>query len=225
MRKLFTIVGLVAATFSFAQNVVFSKVVKTLENTDKNLISVTAPLDNAEFLAEIEVLGFTNDDAALYKQVYAKAKEVGANVLEWQPFISIDDKPQKLDPHHYKLNLYYKEGITANAQSTNIMIFGAATKDVKIALNDKKITLPARTYIVYPLKSNEVLDLRIGSFLGSRIKVSGSTAADQFYFQLSGNKVGAGEASLNLKGGDILGVDPSFGEFLKLIYKRISFVK
>ena len=225
MKKLLGIFALASTIALQAQNVVFSKVVTTKENTDKNLYSTSQHLANAEYLAEVEVLGFTTDDALVFKQVYSKAKEVGANTLEWQPFISIDDKPQKLDPHHYKLALYYSDSKNLEAEQSNVYIFGSSTKDVKITINDKKITLPARSYIVYPLNTNDLVDVRVGGFLGSRIKVNGSQVKDNFYFQLSGNKVTGAEANINLKGGDILGVDPSFGEFLKIIYKRQALVK
>lgn len=220
MSKLIGIFALVSTLSLQAQNVVFSKVVTTKENTDKNLYSTNQHLANAEYLAEVEVLGYTTDDALVFKQVYSKAKEVGANTLLWQPFVSIDDKPQTLDPHHYKLALYYDDSKKLEKEQSNVYIFGSSTKDVKIAINDRKITLPARSYIVYPLNTGDLVDVRIGGFLGSRIKISGSQVKDNFYFQLSGNKLTGAEANINLKGGDILGVDPSFGEFLKIIYKR-----
>lgn len=203
-----------------AQIITFAKVIKTNDNQDKNIYSSTEEFSEEDLLAQIEIDGYTSDDALVYSQIYKKAKEVGANIVQWQPPVNIDGRKQEINLHNYKLNLYYRE--QSISKEGIAYIFGSPTKDVKITLNNKKLLLPARSYIKYNLAPGKLLELNVGGFLGSRIKVKGSTANDEFYFQISGGKLGAEDEGLKIKSGDIVGVDPSFGEFLKIIYKPFS---
>ena len=93
--------------FFMAQNVILNKVEKTHSNADKFLYKINPEAVNAEYLGEIEVQGFSDDDVKVFGMVYKKAKEIGANAFSYRPFESVEGGIQKFDSAHYRLNLYY----------------------------------------------------------------------------------------------------------------------
>ncbi|WP_238554960.1 hypothetical protein [Chryseobacterium sp. P1-3] len=59
--------------------------------------------------------------------------------------------------------------------------------------------------------------------LGSTVKIQPKTNEDNSYFQISSLKVKSdtsGYGGLNLKSGDIVGLEKSYAEFLSVIYKE-----
>ena len=77
MKNLTTAIFVFLAQIIFPQNVFLTKVEKTKENTDKFLYHIDQETNAAEYLGEIEVQGFSKDDATAFSQIYKKAKEVG----------------------------------------------------------------------------------------------------------------------------------------------------
>lgn len=86
MRKIFVLYMILVGHFFMAQNVILNKVVKTHSNADKFLYKINPEAVNAEYLGEIEVQGFSDDDVKVFGMVYKKAKEIGANAFSYLPF-------------------------------------------------------------------------------------------------------------------------------------------
>lgn len=63
MRKFQILLFVLISQLIFCQNVLLSKVDKMNDNTDKFLILLPEKMEQAEYLGEIEVQGFSNDDA------------------------------------------------------------------------------------------------------------------------------------------------------------------
>jgi hypothetical protein len=73
------------------------------------------------------------------------------------------------------------------------------------------------------LSNNDITDVSVGKFLGSRIKLQGKEGQQEQYFQIFGKKVSANSPSnpgINFKTGDIVGLEKSFANFLITIYKE-----
>ena len=107
MKKSILLFLVILSQLVFAQNVILNKVEKTHSNSDKFFYKINSETVSAEYLGELEVQGFSDDDVNVFGMVYKKAKEIGANAFSWKPFESIDGTTQTFDPIHYKLNLYY----------------------------------------------------------------------------------------------------------------------
>lgn len=204
-----------------AQNVYLSKVEKTNDNTDKFLYKKSGTATNAEYLGEIEVQGFSRDDAAIFSLVYKKAKEIGANSFEFKPFENIDGTPQPLNPSNYKIALYYTPKENLVGQKGMLYVFASSDKDQKININKKDYVLTPRSYFTLDIVSGEVYTISTKKLLGSTIKVQPKTNDENLYFQVSSLKIKSdtsGTGGLNLKSGDIIGLEKSYAEFLSLIY-------
>ncbi|MGG5209709.1 hypothetical protein ACQWU4_12225 [Chryseobacterium sp. MIQD13] len=204
-----------------AQNVYLSKVEKTNDNTDKFLYKKAENTTGAEYLGEIEVQGFSNDDAAIFSLIYKKAKGIGANTFSFKPFENIDGTPQPINPANYKIALYYTPKEKLTDQNGKLYIFASSDKDQKINVNKKDYLLVPRSYITLDIIPGEVYTISTKKLLGSTIKVQPKTNNENLYFQVSSLKVKSdtsGVGGLNLKSGDIIGLEKSYAEFLSLIY-------
>ena len=208
-----------------AQNVYLSKVEKTNTNTDKFLYKKAETITDAEYLGEIEVQGFSKDDAAVFSLIYKKAKEIGANTFSLKPFENIDGTPQPLNPANYKIALYYTPNEKLKDQDGKLYIFASSDKEQKISINKKDYLLAPRSYLVQDIISGEVYIISTKKLLGSTIKVRPTTNKENLYFQVSSLKVKSdtsGTGGLNLKSGDIIGLEKSYAEFLSLIYTKTN---
>lgn len=208
--------------FVNAQQVFLSKVEKINENKDKQLLMVN-PEEAVEYLGEIDVIGFSNDDTAVFSEIYKKAKEVGANSFAYKPFETVDGKPNAFNPANYKISLYYtsKENITN--QKNIFYIFSSSSKPQKISVNRKDYIIDPRSYIEILATPGEVYTISTKKLLGSTIKVGNKTDFSAQYFQISALKVQSnkiGEPGINLKSGDIMALDSSYGDFLRMIYTK-----
>lgn len=204
-----------------AQNVYLSKVAKTNDNTDKFLYQKTESTVDAEYLGEIDVQGFSNDDAAVFSLIYKKAKEIGANTFSFKPFENIDGTPQPLNPANYKIALYYTPKEKLKVQKGMLYVFASSDKDQKININKKDYILTPRSYLTLDIIPGEIYTISTKKLLGSTIKVQPKTADENLYFQASSAKIKSdttGNGGLNLKSGDIIGLEKSYAEFLSLIY-------
>ena len=223
MKYLITTIFLLSAQFIFAQNVYLTKVEKTNVNTDKFFYHINKEISSAEYLGEIEVQGFSNDDAAVFSQIYKKAKEVGANAFSVNPFESIDGNAQKFDVAHYKLKLYYLPTEKFSNEDGNLYLFASSAKDQKISINRKDYILSPRTYLKISLITGEVYTISTKKLLGSTIKIQKNEKNADQYYQISSARLGnssQNDGTLHLKSGDIVGLEKSFAEFLTMIYQE-----
>ena len=209
--------------FFSAQNVYLTKVEKTNDNTDKFLYKIHEEAKNAEYLGEIEVQGFSQDDAKVFSLIYKKAKEIGANTFSLKPFENIDGSLQNFNPANYRLNMYYLPKEKLVNQQGDLYIFASSEKDQKIAINKKDYVLTPRSYLQLKVIPGEVYTISTKKLLGSTIKIQPKENSTNQYFQISSAKVRADESGaggLNLKSGDIIGLEKSFAEFLSTIYNK-----
>lgn len=223
MKNLITAIFVLSVQFIFAQNIYLTKVEKTNDSTDKFLYHIKEEITSAEYLGDIEVQGFSNDDAAVFSKIYKKAKEVGANAFLQSPFESIDGNAQKFDVAHYKLKLYYVKPDKFPNEEGNLYLFSASAKDQKISINRKDYILSPRTYLKMPLISGEIYTVSTKKLLGSTIKIQKSTKNADQYYQITSARLGnssQNDGTLHLKSGDIVGLEKSFAEFLTMIYQE-----
>lgn len=206
-----------------AQNVYLSKVEKTNDNTDKFLYKKEDSSADGIYLGEIEVQGYSKDDELVFSLIYKKAKEIGANTFTIKPFENVDGSSQDFNAANYKIALYYtpKEKITI--QEGSMYIFASSEKKQKISINQKDYTLSPRSFLKMKIVSGDVYTISTKKLLGSTVKVQPKTNDENLYFQISSAKIKAdtsGVGGLNLKSGDVIGLEKSYAEFLRSIYKE-----
>lgn len=208
-----------------AQNVYLTKVEKTNNNTDEFLYHIADEIKDAKYLGDIEVQGFSKDDAIVFSKIHKKAKEVGANAYTVKPFENVDGSTKKFDASNYRLQLYYLPSEKFMQEKADMYLFAASAKNQKININKKDYTLLPRTYLKIPLVSGEIYTVSTKKLLGSTIKVQkGAKNSDQYY-QVSSARLGnssQNDGTLHLKSGDIIGLEKSFAEFLSVIYQEIK---
>ncbi|HCN49059.1 MAG TPA: hypothetical protein DIT10_08190 [Chryseobacterium sp.] len=223
MKNVAIILSILCAQLWNAQNVYLSKVEKTNNNTDKFLYKKESTSTESIYLGEAEVQGFSKDDTAVFSMIYKKAKEIGANTFELKPFENIDGSPQPFNPANYKVALYYTPKEKIAPQHGELYIFASSEKDQKISINRKDYTITPRSFLKLKTVSGEIYTISTRKLLGSTIKIQPKAGEDTLYFQISSVKVKpdtSGVGGLNLKSGDIIGLEKSYAEFLSLIYKE-----
>lgn len=223
MNKFQTLLFLICAQLFFAQTVLLNKVEKVHDNKDKFFYLLSDKSENSEYLGEVEVRGFTKDDPEIFSAVYKKAKEVGANSFSFKPFEKVDGSLAQFDPVHYRLSLYYTPKSVFDNSKGTIYIFASSDKDQKIRVNDTDYILMPRSFIEIPAEVGEVYTVSTKKLLGSTIKFQTKKANSSYYFLVSSSKVKADETGvggLNLKSGDIIGLEASYGDFLRTIYQK-----
>ena len=208
-----------------AQNVYLTKVERTNNNTDKFLYHITDEIKDAEYLGDIEVQGFSKDDAAVFSKIHKKAKEVGANAYTLKPFENVDGSTKKFDASNYRFQLYYLPSEKFIQEKADMYLFAASAKNQKININRKDYTILPRTYLKIPLVSGEIYTVSTKKLLGSTIKVQKGTKNSDQYYQVSSARLGnssQNDGTLHLKSGDIIGLEKSFAEFLSVIYQQVK---
>lgn len=221
VKTILTPILLFTAVFFNAQNIFLTKVEKTKENKDKYFVKVDLNNPSAEYLGEIDVQGFSNNDMDVFERIYNKAKEIGANAFAYQPFETVDEKIQPFNPSNYKIRLYYISKEEYAKPSEIIYLFSSSGKSQTISINKKDFVMPSRSFTAVKTISGEIYTISTKKFLGSTIKVQGKSESPAQYYQVSSLKIRSntfGEPGVNLKSGDILGLDRSFGDFLRMIY-------
>lgn len=219
MHKTLIIILSLLSQLAFAQLVTINKVVKTHENNDRYLYKINPESTNAEFLGEIEVQGFSKDDAEVFSQIYKKAKTFGANSFALKKTENIDGSVAAFNPANYILNLYYTPEVPKDDNA--VYIITSSAKPQVVVLNNTKIRMQPRTYLKTELKPGETGSVSTGKFLGSKIMLAAKDGQPAQYFQilpagLRADQSGAG--GLNLKSGDIILLEKSYGQFLTAIY-------
>lgn len=223
MKKIIFIVFVFLIQFFNAQNVYLTKVEKTNENTDKFLYRINEEVKEAEYLGEVEVQGFSKDDAEIFSLLYKKAKEIGANTFSLKPFENIDGSAQNFNPANYKLSLYYLPKEKLLNQTGYLYVFASSEKDQKINLNKQDYVISPRSYLMVKTIPGVVYTISTKKLLGSTIKIQPKENSSNQYFQISSTKVKSDETGvggLNLKSGDIIGLEKSYAEFLSTIYNK-----
>ena len=223
MKKILVVVLVFMIQLCIAQNVYLTKVEKTHENTDKFLYKINEEIKNAEYLGEIEVQGFSRYDVDVFSLIYKKAKEIGANTFALKPFETVDGSLQNFNPANYKLALYYLPKDKLADQTGNLYLFASSDKDQKIALNKTDYVITPRSYLVVKTIPGQVYTISTKKLLGSTIKIQPKENSSNQYFQISATKIKAdetGTGGLNLKSGDIIGLEKSYAEFLSVIYNK-----
>jgi hypothetical protein len=223
MKNLLTIAFIFLIHLCNAQNVYLTKVEKTNENTDKFLYKINEEIKDATYLGEIEVQGFSNDDTEIYALIYKKAKEIGANTFSFKPFEGIDGSPQSFNPANYRLALYYLPKEKLVNQSGNLYLFASSEKNQTININKKDYVISPRSYLTIKTVPGEIYTISTKKLLGSTIKIQPKENNLNQYLQVSALKVKSddtGVGGLNLKSGDIIGLEKSYAEFLSTIYNQ-----
>lgn len=225
MRKLLIVMSLSMAAFVAAQNVLLTSVAKVSENSEKYLYRISPENPAAEYLGELEVQGFSPDDVETFGMIYKKAKEIGANTFAVSPFYNVDDSERPFDPGYYRFRLYFLPAREIPADHNAIYIINGSAKSQKITYNGQNISLPPRTFIKDHLKEGKEYSLSAGKLLGSKIRMAAKDTQPVQYFQISGTRVSTnpnGTPGLNLKSGDIIVLERSYGDYLRSIYAEIS---
>jgi hypothetical protein len=223
MKKIIIAVFVFLIHFFNAQNVYLTKVEKTNENTDKTLYRINEEVKEAEYLGEVEVQGFSKYDDEVFSLIYKKAKEIGANTFTLKPFENVDGSLQSFNPANYRLSLYFLPKEKLSDQTGYLYLFASSEKDQKIALNKKDYIISPRSYLRLKTIPGEVYTISTKKLLGSTIKVQPKEKSSNHYFQISAAKVKSDETGvggLNLKSGDIIGLEKSYAEFLTTIYNN-----
>ena len=208
--------------FFMAQNVILNKVVKTHSNADKFLYKINPEAVNAEYLGEIEVQGFSDDDVKVFGMVYKKAKEIGANAFSYRPFESVEGGIQKFDSAHYRLNLYYVSPDQFPREDNIIYLIASPYKKQTIAINNDKLSFEPRTYTKIQLTPGEIYTVSTRKLLGSSVKLGAQENQPVQFFQFSAFSVNSnpyGTAGINFKSGDITRLEQSYAQFLTTIYQ------
>lgn len=146
MKQFLFIFSLLSFTMIGAQSVTISKMANIHENKDKHLYKIE-DTNKAEYLGEIEIGGFSNDDALMFSNIYTKAKKMGANAFKLRPIETIDGKLEPLIQNHYFLSVYYVPSESSEKEENNIaFLIGSPSVSQKIGVNKERITLPERSF-------------------------------------------------------------------------------
>lgn len=221
IKKISFAITFVLSSWMMSQNIVLSSVVKTSENKDKFFYKIDADNNKADYLGEILVNGFSNDDVAVFDAVYKKAKQVGANAFSWKKPDGLED--EAFNANHYMLNLYYVSADNLPKEYNTIYIIAPANKDQKLSVNKDKLVLKERHYIKKVILPSEEITVSTRQFLGSGIKITGKDDHPAQYFQISNFKIKDNPSiygGINIKSSDITGLEKSYGDFLTLIYQE-----
>ena len=220
MRKLFLILFAFCAQWFYLQTIILNKVDKINNNKDKFFYRITEP-SKSEYLGEILVNGFSPDDVKVFGEVYKKAKQVGANTFSLRPIETVEGNVQPFNPAYYILNLYYTKADDIDNEENVAYLVAASDKNQKININNKTTVIEPRSFLRLPLKDQEVLTVSTRKLLGSSVKLSAKDNQPSLYFSLTDFRIRSNDSiygGINLKSGDITGLEKSFGMFLTTIY-------
>ena len=224
IKKVLYLYILLHVGFCFSQTVFLTEAKNIGENKDKFLYAFYKKPDStiAKYLGKIEVSGFSNDDVAIFNEIYKKAKTISANYFYINTPENIAGQ-NKFNPNYYTIYIYDVESSKIKKEENQIYLINPE-KETEIRINNKKIKLPARSYIKYDLSRDNITDISVGKFLGSRIKLQSKDGQAEQYFQISGKKISASSPSnpgINFKTGDVIRLEKSYAQFLISIYQPI----
>ena len=159
----------------------------------------------------------------MFGEIYKKAKQIGANTFSLKPIEKIDGTFQQFDPAYYILNLYYTKSDDIPAEDNVAFLTSSSDRSQKISVNNKILEIHPRSFLRLQLRIDEVLTVSTRKLLGSSVKLSGKEGQPSLYFSLSNFKIRTNDSiygGINLKSGDIIGLEKSFGMFLTTIYSE-----
>lgn len=222
MRKLLFIILLFCFQLFYLQEVTLNKVDKVNDNKEKIFYSIS-DVSKSEYLGEVLVNGFSKDDVKMFGEIYKKAKQIGANTFSLKPIEKIDGTFHQFDPGYYILNLYYTKSNDITAEDNVAFLISSSDNNQKISVNNKILEIYPRSFLKLQLRIDEVLTVSTRKLLGSSVKLSGKDGQPSLYFSLSNFKIRTNDSiygGINLKSGDIIGLEKSFGMFLTTIYSE-----
>src|SRR5690606_4093730 len=146
MKNFIIILFVSLMNFAAAQNVILSKVAQVHDNKDKIFYRINPQHPEAEYLGEVEVQGFSEDDAEIFLRVYSKAKEIGANAFAYTPVQAIEGGFLPFDPCNYKLVLYYLPSHLFSEENNMLYLFAPSNNKQKMKLNKKSLVMYSRTF-------------------------------------------------------------------------------
>ena len=206
----------------FLQNIILNKVERINDNKDKFFYQIEEH-NKSVFLGEILVNGFSNNDVFVFGEIYKKAKQIGGNTFSLKPIENVDGSLQPFNPSYYILNVYYTKADDILGEHNVAYLISSSDKSQKININNKTTTLQSRSFLRLELIDKEVLTVSTRKLLGSSVKLSGKEDQPALYFAVSDSKIRSNNSiygGINLKSGDITGLEKSFGMFLTTIYKE-----
>lgn len=223
MKKILYLLLFLCGNFYFSQMVTFTEVKRLGNNNDKFLYALKKEPDSASarYLAQIEVSGFSADDESVFMELYKKAKSVSGNYYYIKQPENMTGKLQFI-PSHYTLYIYDVESSKMENEENTVYLINSG-KEIEVKIDSRKIKLPERSYIKYDLSVDDVVNISVGKFLGSRIKLQSKSGQPEQYFQVSGKKISTNSSSvpgINFKTGDVVGVEKSFAGFLISVYQE-----
>ena len=225
MKNFLVFCTFIFAQIVFAQNVILNKVEKVNTNSDKIFYKIDPKVTSAEYLGEVEVQGFSDDDAKVFGMIYKKAKEIGANTFSFKPLETITGENADFDVLNYRLNLYYTPKENIPEENNVVYLIASPFKKQKIAINKENVEFEPRTFKKLELKAGENYTISTRKLLGSAIMLSAQENQPVQYFQFSAFSVNSnpyGTAGINLKSGDITKLEQSYAQFLTTIYKELK---
>ena len=220
MRKLLFLISVFCFQFFYLQIVTLNKVEKTNDNKDKFFYKINDAA-KSEFLGEILVNAYSNDDVTIFGDIYKKAKQIGANSFILKPIENIDGTIQKFNSAYYILNLYYTRTDDIPNEKNVAYLVSSSENKQKININNKTTELQPRSFIRLDLDEDEVVSVSTRKLLGSTVKLSAKSGQPSLYLSLTNFKIRSNDSlygGVNLKSGDITGLEKSFGMFLTTIY-------
>ena len=220
MRKLLFFISVFCCQFFYLQIVTLNKVEKTNDNKDKFFYKINEP-SKSEFLGEILVNSYSDKDVEIFGDIYKKAKQIGANSFSLKPIENIDGTIQNFNSSYYILNLYYTNIDDIPNEENVAYLVSSSEKKQKISINNKTTALEPRSFIRLDLNENEVMSVSTRKLLGSTVKLSAKSGQPSLYLSLTNFKIRSNDSlygGVNLKSGDITGLEKSFGMFLTTIY-------
>lgn len=224
INKLFISICLGLFYIGYSQNVFLTKVLRTSDNSDKIFYKIDPKKDSVDYLGELEVQGFSNDDVVVFSKVYKKAKEIGANAFCLKSIVEIDGTEKPFDPNNYVFNLYYVKSNNLPKEDNTIYIINTNNKSQKIRYNESLMTVEPRTYIKKEILEGETITISTRKLLGTTINLQYKENQPIQFFEISSTQIknsDSGSAGIVLKSGDIISLERSYGHFLSTILKGI----
>ncbi|MDY3537002.1 hypothetical protein PG275_03145 [Riemerella anatipestifer] len=216
MNKFVLALSLCLSIVGFSQRYDLVEIKDKVENTDKSFHRlIKEDTEKARYIGKLEVANASVDDRINYVAIYNKAKFIGANAYQIIFPETIDGLENK---RYYTVLLYFidVENITKNYNE--VYLFNIGDKAQKLKVGDKRLTLLAKSYYKINLTEHPI-DISVGGFLGSRIKLPSKTGINNsLYFNISNTSLRGKEGFLNLKTGDLERLDENYANYLLNFY-------
>ncbi|MDY3547699.1 hypothetical protein PG291_03680 [Riemerella anatipestifer] len=218
MNKIILVLSLCLSVAGFSQRYDLVEIKDKVESTDKSFFRlVQEDTEKAHYLAKLEVVNASTDDRVNYVAIYNKAKFIGANAYQIIFPETIDGLENK-NKRYYTVLLYFIEVENITKNHNEIYLFNIGDKAQKLKVGDKRLTLLPKSYYKISL-TEQPIEVSVGGFLGSRIKLSAKTGFNNsLYFNISNTSLRGKDGFINLKTGDLERLDESYANYLLNFY-------